>query len=173
MAATYPTGIWDGDSPNRDSDNAPMKAPDWRDWNRMIEEVAATQTQVDTNISDIDTLEAGVTVEINTDGDTAAPNVLLAAESQLVLVGAHAGEMQFNTLPAATAGQVFTFICNDANGMRVLAASGDTIRLNGQVTISAGYVETTVVGSVVKLICLDTTEWMAITIIGTWVVETS
>ena len=129
--------------------------------------------QISTNISDIDAIEAGVTVEINTDGDIGVPNVLTDVESRLVLVGAHVGEMQFNTLPAATAGQVFTFIVNDGNGMRVVSAGGDTIRMNGQITIGGGYVESTVVGSVVKLICLDTTEWMAITIIGTWVVETS
>ncbi len=128
---------------------------------------------VATNVSDIDDLEAGVSVEINTTGDTGDPNILLATESRLVLVGAHAGEMQFNTLPTASAGQVFTFICNDGNGMRIVAAGGETIRLNGQVTVAAGYIETTVVGSVVKLICLDGTEWMAITIIGTWLVETS
>ncbi len=49
MAVSYPTSVWDGDSINRDSDNAPRKSPDWRDWNRMIEEVAATQTRVDSN----------------------------------------------------------------------------------------------------------------------------
>lgn len=49
MAASYPTSVWDGDSANRDSDNSPFKSPDARDWDRMIQEVAATQTQVDAN----------------------------------------------------------------------------------------------------------------------------
>jgi hypothetical protein len=41
--AGFPTSIWDGDSSNRDSDNAPQMAPDWQDWDRMIAEVAAVQ----------------------------------------------------------------------------------------------------------------------------------
>lgn len=43
---SYPTSVWDGDSGNRDSDDAPVKAPDYRDWDRMIEEVAAMQNQL-------------------------------------------------------------------------------------------------------------------------------
>lgn len=41
--------VWDGDSANRDSDDSPRKSPDWRDWARMIDEVATTQTRVNTN----------------------------------------------------------------------------------------------------------------------------
>lgn len=57
---SYPTSIWDGDSGNRDSDNAPFKAPDARDWIRMISELAATQTRIDGNSggTDDDTLDS-------------------------------------------------------------------------------------------------------------------
>lgn len=41
--AGYPAAIWDGDSANRDSANARQAAPDWRDWARVIAEVAAVQ----------------------------------------------------------------------------------------------------------------------------------
>lgn len=54
MTVSYPTSIWDGDSLNRNSNNAPQKAPDWRDWNRMVTEVAATQTRTDNNAKGID-----------------------------------------------------------------------------------------------------------------------
>ncbi len=46
MGVSYPTGIWDGDSDTRDSDDAPQKAPNWRDWNRLINELAAVQTKL-------------------------------------------------------------------------------------------------------------------------------
>lgn len=49
MTISYPTEVWDGDSENRDSDLSPQKAPDWRDWSRLVAEVAATQTRVDAN----------------------------------------------------------------------------------------------------------------------------
>ena len=47
MSTSYPNNIWDGDSANRDSDNNPRKSPDYRDWLRMIEEMAATQKALD------------------------------------------------------------------------------------------------------------------------------
>lgn len=49
MGVSYPTSVWDGDSGNRDSDNAPKKAPDWQDWDRAFTEVVATQNRVDSN----------------------------------------------------------------------------------------------------------------------------
>lgn len=49
MGISYPNSVWDGDSRNRDSDDAPRKAPDYRDWGRMQDELIATQTRVDAN----------------------------------------------------------------------------------------------------------------------------
>lgn len=136
-------------------------------------QIATNLSGVSTNVNDIDALEAGVTVEVNTTGDTGDPNILLITESRLVLSGEHAGEMQFNTLPLAVAGATFTFIVNDGNGMRIVANTSDTIRLNGQISIAAGYVESTVVGSVIVLVAIDDTEWIATSVLGTWLLETS
>ena len=49
MTVSYPTDVWDGDSRNRDSDNAPQKNPDWRDWDRVFTEVVATQNRINSN----------------------------------------------------------------------------------------------------------------------------
>ena len=43
MSAPFPSEIWDGTSPTRNPALAQLKAPDWRDWRRMIAELAATQ----------------------------------------------------------------------------------------------------------------------------------
>ncbi len=175
MTASYPTSIWDGDSPNRDSDDSPRKTPDWRDWNRLIEEMMATQTQTDDNITAIAALGAGVTVEVESVGKTGAPNILLVSESLKVLMneGIILGEMNFHTLPLAAAGMIFTFIVNHTDGIRIVANTGDTIQANGSTSIAAGYMESTVAGSIVRLICVDGTEWIADSIIGTWALETS
>ena len=45
--SSYPASIWDGTSPNRTANQ--QKSPDWRDWNRVIGEVAAAQTRVNAN----------------------------------------------------------------------------------------------------------------------------
>ena len=42
-APTYPAAIWDGDSGNRDSDDGNVRAPDHRDWARIVNEVRAVQ----------------------------------------------------------------------------------------------------------------------------------
>lgn len=47
MSVSYPSSIWDGTSTNRSANQ--QKAPDWRDWNRLIAELAAAQTRVDAN----------------------------------------------------------------------------------------------------------------------------
>jgi len=47
MAVSYPGSVWNGDTDNRDMSLAQRKAPDWRDWKRLVEEVAAAQTQID------------------------------------------------------------------------------------------------------------------------------
>jgi len=43
---SYPTSVWDGDSGNRDSDDGNNRAPDYRDWDRLISEIAAVQSQL-------------------------------------------------------------------------------------------------------------------------------
>lgn len=71
---SYPDKIWDGDSRNRDSDRAPSKAPDARDWARMVAELAATQKQLDLRgdykISHVagGVLSAGDVLRVHTDG---------------------------------------------------------------------------------------------------------
>ena len=47
------------------------------------------------------------------------------------------------------------------------------IQMNGLTSKAAGYAESKIAGSVVRLICIDATEWIADTIIGTWDLETS
>lgn len=49
MTASYPDAVWNGDTDNRDMTLAQRKSPDWRDWKRLVEELAATQTKIDSN----------------------------------------------------------------------------------------------------------------------------
>lgn len=42
-AATFPAAIWDGDSGNRDSADDNKRAPDFRDWKRLVAEIRAVQ----------------------------------------------------------------------------------------------------------------------------------
>lgn len=44
--SSYPAAVWDGDSGSRDSVDQDQRAPDYRDWDRMINELAAVQNQL-------------------------------------------------------------------------------------------------------------------------------
>jgi hypothetical protein len=72
-------------------------------------------------------------------------------------------------LPSAAVGLNYTFIVQDSDGMTVTAGTGDTIRLAGTVSAAAGNTDSTTVGSVVRLEAINATEWIATSIIGTWV----
>jgi hypothetical protein len=78
------------------------------------------------------------------------------------------GAVTFN-LPSATAGLSFTFIVQDADGIVINAAAGDTIRIGTLVTAPGGSVTSTVIGSSVTLVAINTTEWVAIAALGTWI----
>jgi len=110
-------------------------------------------------------------VEANTAG-VGAPNLLTATESRTLLTneGATSAE-NYHTLPAAEAGKglKFTFVCQDGTfGMRIVAGSGDTIRIANNVSAAAGYVQSLTVGSAITLVCINATEWIAIAAHGDW-----
>lgn len=119
------------------------------------------------NIKDGGGMLARYLVEANTAG-SGSPNILTAAESRTVLTNEGATALNYNTLPTAVAGLTFTFIVQDADGIRVTANTGDTIRVAGVVSASAGYAESTTIGSALTLVAINATEWVAISSLGTW-----
>jgi len=108
-----------------------------------------------------------VKVEANTAG-SGSPNVITAAESRSVFTNEGATALNYHTLPTAAAGLVYTFYVQDTDGIRVVANTGDTIRINTAVSAAAGYAESTTVGSSVTLAAINATEWVATSVIGTW-----
>ena len=106
-------------------------------------------------------------VEANTAG-SGTPNALTITETYKVLTNEGATAKNYHTLPSAEVGIQFTFVVQDADGIRVVANTGDTIRLAGTVSGSAGYTESTTVGDSVTLVAINATEWVATSIIGTW-----
>ena len=79
--ATFPTSAWDGDSGNRDSDDGRMAAPDYRDWARMVREVAAVQNSnlgVDDNtLHTIGTLGATAGLSVKERGNAAIHKTII------------------------------------------------------------------------------------------------
>ncbi len=71
-------------------------------------------------------------------------------------------------LPAAEAGLRYFFINHASADMRVVAATGDTIRIAATESASAGNIQSNAVGDTVQLIAINATEWFAIAVNGTW-----
>lgn len=102
-------------------------------------------------------------VEAKTDAYELSP-----LESGKVLTNEGASARQDFDLPSCEAGLIYTFIVQDADGIRATAKAGDTIRIAASVSASGGRIDSTTVGSAVTLIGINATEWIATTSIGTW-----
>jgi hypothetical protein len=78
------------------------------------------------------------------------------------------------TLPSAVAGGSMEFYVHNINGIRVQAATGDTIRLliAGNITPAGGYVESIVVGDYLRLVAINATEWIACIDYNNWTAST-
>jgi len=74
------------------------------------------------------------------------------------------------TLPSPTTGVWYTFICMDTDGLRVLLPAGSSvIQLSGLTTSTGtggGYIDTATIGNTVTLICVSSTQWIAVSITG-------
>jgi hypothetical protein len=109
-------------------------------------------------------------VEAATAG-SGSPNVLTGNENGKAITNEGAGAKAYNTLPTAVAGLQFTFVVQDADGLRVTAGAGDTIRIAASACPAAGYVESTTIGDAVTLLAINSTEWVAVSYVGTWTVS--
>lgn len=134
---------------------------------------------------------AGVTVTAN--GNTAFINISATgsgSSAQLVTVATGAttitagadGQVFTNTgattlvqltLPSAASGLRINFLNQNGYGIKPIAASGDTIRLGSVVSVSSGYISSTVTGASAELVAINSTEWLAKYVLETWQVQTS
>lgn len=99
-----------------------------------------------------------VLVEANT-AVAASPNLLTVAESGTVLTNFGATALNVHTLPSAVAGLIFTFIVLDADGLKIIANTGDDIQLFATKSATAGFIKSTTLGSTITLIAVDATTW--------------
>lgn len=132
-----------------------------------ISRAAAGVLRVGAGSGAIGALQSALLVEANTAG-SGAPNVLTAVESGTVLTNEGTTAKNYHTLPTAASGYVFEFIVQDADGIRIVANTDDTIRVIDKVTAAAGYIESTTIGSTVRLVSANAVEWYAMSIHGVW-----
>jgi len=107
-----------------------------------------------------------------TQGVGAPLNLQDAASSQFATNEGATAEVYIN-LPGAATGLHFTFIIQDADGMRITAASGDTIRPIAGTAASAtgGFIRCATQGAFITLVAINATEWVAIGSAGVWTID--
>lgn len=99
----------------------------------------------------------------------AAVAVSATADKDKVFTNQGAAALVTFNLPAAVVGLRFTFYNQNANNISIDAAAGDTIRIAGLVTGAGGAVTSTAIGDTVTLQAINSTEWVAIASLGTFV----
>lgn len=110
-------------------------------------------------------------LEANTAG-SGSPNILTAGEVGKTFTNEGSGAANYHTLPTARAGLgPFTFVVQDSDGMRIVANTGDTIRIAASACPAAGYIECSTIGNTVTLLAINATEWIATSYVGTWTVS--
>lgn len=110
------------------------------------------------------------TVEAVTDG-SGSPNLLTAAETNGIFTNEGATAEAYNVLPTAAANLIYTFVVLDTDGLRVVANTGDTIRDAATESATAGYIRSSTIGDAITLAALNDTQWVVISKIGTWTVD--
>lgn len=104
-------------------------------------------------------------------GGSGAATTLTASQTEATITNEGATTQAYVTLPTAVAGLHFRFVLQDADGIRVTAATGDTIRVLSLTSATAGYAQSTTIGSVLTLEAINATEWVAVSAVGTWSVD--
>lgn len=99
------------------------------------------------------------------------PLTLTASDTGKVYTNEGASAQIVFNLPTAAVGLNFTFVTQDADGIQIVAASGDTIRIAASATPAAGNISNTTIGNTVQLVAINATEWIATYYVGTWTVS--
>lgn len=100
------------------------------------------------------------------------PVTVASTDSGTLYTNEGATALTVFNLPTAAAGYCYDFAVQDADGIKVVANTGDTIRIATGVSASAGYVQNLTIGSTLRLCSINATEWFSMgTPSGTWTID--
>lgn len=94
------------------------------------------------------------------DPRTSTVNLTAASAGEVITNEGATAQLPVN-LPAAAANLIFHFYVQDADGIQITAAAGDTIRIGGLVSSGGGTCTSTLIGSFLTLLAVNGTEWVA------------
>ncbi len=104
---------------------------------------------------------------------SASPSSLIQSYSNLVITNEGDTAEHVLNLPTASVGTKFTFVVQDADGIKVVAAAGDTIRpiAGTAASAAAGFIRCATQGAFITLVAINATEWVAIGSAGVWTID--
>jgi len=100
------------------------------------------------------------------EAQTSSPYSVLSTDSNKVFTNSGAGGGVTFNLPTAEAGLTYTFVVATAQNLIIDAAAGDTIQAAGNVSAASGTATSNTIGDVLVLVAIDSTQWMAISVVG-------
>jgi hypothetical protein len=123
-------------------------------------------------IDDTDATAQRATLGLRTQEAHTAGDTLGDGEDWKLHTNEGAGAEVELTLPTAAAQKgPHRFYVQDADGIKVRAGAGDTIRIGATASSAAGYVKSTTIGSWLWLEAINDTEWVATNEGGTWTID--
>lgn len=153
---SYPTSVWDGDSGNRDSDDGNNRGPDYRDWDRMIAEVAAAQTRIDGNNAGTDddaidskgTLETVTGLTVVEKGDGAVHKTVFTfdevdmptVDGSTPATDGHWGTLKLYTFPAGHVNVLGAHAVFPSGGLEATTGAGTGLSSTADFGIGVGSV---------------------------------
>jgi len=121
--------------------------------------------KVNANFTDVYGIAVNKTIVPST-----APAVLAATDSGKIYTNEGDTDGVALTLPTAVAGYEFKFIVKVAQTLSVIAGAGDTIRIAASVSAAGGSISSETIGNAITLVSINTTEWIAVSTVGTWTI---
>ena len=104
----------------------------------------------------------GILGELDVEAVASTPHTVVALESRRVFTNEGGTAEIVHNLPSAAGGGTYSYIIQDADGIRVNAAAGDTLRIGATVSAAAGRIQSTTIGDTVTLVAINATEWVAL-----------
>lgn len=100
---------------------------------------------------------------------TTTPTTLTNLNTGRIFTNTGAGARVDFNLPSAQADTKFTFMVRNVNGIRVVAAGGDTIEVGGVASAAGGRIDAAAIGDVITIRCINATEWITESAQGIWI----
>lgn len=96
------------------------------------------------------------------------PVTVATSDSNTVFTNENSTALVVFNLPTAAANLTYTFAVQSANGVQIVANTGDMLQFSTATSALAGNAISTALGAAVILTAINTTAWLACSIVGTW-----